>query len=104
MSRPTFASLVVVLALTGYDLPLGRAADVPSARRPNFVFFLADDLGWRDTGCYGSTFYETPNIDRLARQGMRFTTAVAARMPTANPNRKVGDPRLANIPFYAVDD
>lgn len=46
--------------------------------RPNFVFVLVDDLGWTDAGCCGSTFYETPAIDRLARQGMRFTDAYAA--------------------------
>jgi arylsulfatase A-like enzyme len=39
---------------------------------------LVDDLGWRDLGCYGSTFYETPHIDDLARQGMKFTDAYAA--------------------------
>ena len=47
-------------------------------RRPNVVFFLVDDLGWRDLGCYGSEFYETPNIDRFAEQGVRFTQAYAA--------------------------
>lgn len=46
--------------------------------KPNIVFILADDLGWRDTGCYGSSFYETPNIDRLATEGIRFTNAYAA--------------------------
>ncbi|MBT4693198.1 MAG: sulfatase [Planctomycetaceae bacterium] len=45
---------------------------------PNIVFFLVDDLGWRDTGVYGSTFYRTPNIDRFAKQGVRFTSAYAA--------------------------
>ena len=49
-----------------------------SNSKPNFVFFLIDDLGWTDLGCYGSSFYETPNIDRLASQGMRFTDAYAA--------------------------
>ncbi len=44
----------------------------------NVVFFLVDDLGWSDVGCYGSRFYETPNIDRLAREGVRFTSAYAA--------------------------
>jgi arylsulfatase A-like enzyme len=44
---------------------------------PNIVFFLVDDLGWRDVGCYGSSFYETPNIDRLATEGVRFTQAYA---------------------------
>ncbi len=46
--------------------------------RPNFVFFLVDDLGWGDIGCYGSTFHETPNLDRLASEGMRFTNAYSA--------------------------
>ena len=44
---------------------------------PNIVFILADDLGWKDLGCYGSEFYETPNLDRLAKEGMRFTDAYA---------------------------
>jgi len=43
----------------------------------NIVLILADDLGWRDLGCTGSAFYETPAIDRLAAQGMRFTQAYA---------------------------
>ena len=46
--------------------------------RPNIVFFLVDDLGWRDVGCYGSSFYKTPNIDKFAEQGVRFTSAYAA--------------------------
>src|SRR5438552_2158319 len=43
-------------------------------RPPNFVFILADDLGWTDVGCQGSKYYETPAIDRLASQGTRFTS------------------------------
>lgn len=45
---------------------------------PNFVFILADDLGWSDLGCYGSRLYETPAIDRLASDGIRFSNAYAA--------------------------
>ena len=45
---------------------------------PNVVFFLVDDLGWRDLGCYGSRFYETPHVDAFAKQGVRFTQAYAA--------------------------
>ena len=56
------------------------------ASKPNIVFFLADDLGQRDLGCYGSTFYETPNLDRLAREGARFTDAYAA-CPVCSPTR-----------------
>ncbi len=46
-----------------------------NAAKPNIVFILADDLGWRDLGCYGSERHRTPNLDRLAQQGMRFTQA-----------------------------
>ena len=46
-----------------------------TAKQPNILFFLADDLGWRDLECYGSTFYETPHLDNLASQGVRFTQA-----------------------------
>jgi len=55
-------------------------------KRLNFVFFLIDDLGWTDVGCYGSSFYETPNIDKLASEGMRFTDAYAA-CPVCSPTR-----------------
>ena len=44
-------------------------------KKPNVVFFLVDDLGWRDVGCYGSSFYETPAIDQLAKEGVKFDNA-----------------------------
>lgn len=47
-------------------------------RSPNIVLILADDLGWTDPGCFGSDLHETPNIDRLAREGMKFTRFYAA--------------------------
>lgn len=47
-------------------------------KRPNFLFILADDLGWADIGCYGSDLHETPNIDRLAASAEKFTNAYAA--------------------------
>jgi arylsulfatase A-like enzyme len=46
--------------------------------KPNVVFFLVDDMGWTDVGCYGSSFYDTPNIDKFAQQGVKFTNAYAA--------------------------
>jgi arylsulfatase A-like enzyme len=55
-------------------------------KKPNVVFILIDDLGWRDLGCYGSSFYETPHLDRLARRGMRFTDAYAS-CPVCSPTR-----------------
>jgi arylsulfatase A-like enzyme len=76
------AAIVVVVAVT----PAYPAAAAAASRRPNVVLFLADDLGWRDTTPYGSTFYETPNIERLAKRGMRFTQAYAAN-PLCSPTR-----------------
>jgi len=54
--------------------------------RPNLLLILLDDYGWSDTACYGSSFYETPNLDRLAASGMRFTDAYAA-CPVCSPTR-----------------
>src|SRR5207302_3433418 len=61
--------LVVLAALT-----VSFSAPVSAADKPNIVFILADDLGWTDLGCQGSKYYESPNIDRLASQGMRLTS------------------------------
>ena len=57
---------ILALILSGLALP-ALAAD-----RPNLVFIMADDLGYTDVACFGSKYYETPNIDRLAAQGMRL--------------------------------
>lgn len=73
---------LLALSLLG---PAALAA-APERRPPNVVFILADDLGWRDLGCYGSAFYETPHIDALARGGLRFTQAYAAS-PLCSPTR-----------------
>ena len=54
--------------------------------KPRIIFILADDLGWAELGCYGNRFHETPNLDRLARQGTRFTHAYAAA-PVCSPYR-----------------
>jgi arylsulfatase A-like enzyme len=67
-------------------LPRVLGAPATAAARPNLVFILMDDLGWADLGCYGSTFHQTPNLDRLAGQGMRFTDGYAA-CPVCSPTR-----------------
>jgi len=64
---------------------MAQAADKPGSM-PNIVFILADDLGWKDTSLYGSTFCETPNIEKLAKRGMMFTQAYAAN-PLCSPTR-----------------
>ncbi|SVC54131.1 uncharacterized protein METZ01_LOCUS306985, partial [marine metagenome] len=61
-------------------------SSVQAAKRPNLVLILADDLGWADLSCYGNDLHETPNLDRLARQGVRFTDAYAAS-PVCTPTR-----------------
>ncbi len=55
-------------------------------KRPNIVFLLMDDMGWKDIGALGSDFYETPNVDRLAREGITFTNAYA-NAPNCAPTR-----------------
>jgi len=55
-------------------------------QKPNFVFFLVDDLGWTELNTFGSSFYDTPNCDRIAATGMKFTNAYAA-CPVCSPTR-----------------
>ena len=83
--RPT-TSLPVLLALLAPSLlPGGTARAEENQARPNIVFILADDLGIHDLGCYGRQEHETPRLDRLARQGLRFTSAYAE--PVCSPTR-----------------
>jgi arylsulfatase A-like enzyme len=77
--RDAFGALLLAVILESGAVPLAAGQDARSSPdRPNIVFILIDDLGWSDLGCSGSRYYETPNIDRLAGQGMRFTDAYAA--------------------------
>jgi arylsulfatase A-like enzyme len=65
---------------------IAASAGANEAPRPNIVLIVLDDFGWADLGCYGSTYHETPNIDALARRGMRFTNGYAA-CPVCSPSR-----------------
>jgi arylsulfatase A-like enzyme len=67
-----FAACLGLVVTAGFTLPVGGAP-----ARPNVIFILADDLGYGDLGCFGQRLIQTPNIDRLAAQGMRFTQAYA---------------------------
>jgi arylsulfatase A-like enzyme len=62
------------------------AAAASAAERPNVILFLVDDMGWIDSGAYGSRYYETPHIDALAQRGVRFTDAYSAN-PLCSPTR-----------------
>src|SRR5688572_16973597 len=61
------------------------ALAAPPADKPNVILFLVDDMGWMDSTPYGSKYYDTPNMERLAKQGMRFTDAYAT--PLCSPTR-----------------
>ena len=67
--------LALLLFLCGSSVS-GFAAE--QTQRPNIIVILADDLGWKDPSCYGSRVFDTPNLDRMAERGMRFTSAYAA--------------------------
>ena len=75
------------------SLLIGLASSLPffttgaqSTKKPNIIFILADDLGRHQIGAYGSTFYETPHIDKLAKSGLKFSNAYAAS-PVCSPTR-----------------
>ena len=78
-NRRTFLKQAASASLLA--LPAALRAQPAAKRTPNIVFLYADDLGWTDLGCFGSTYYETPNLDRLCAQGMKFTDAYS---PAAN--------------------
>ncbi|KAA0992644.1 sulfatase [Dyadobacter aurulentus] len=77
-------ALAVIAALTCISFSFQNKK--PEVTRPNFLFFLVDDLGWADIGAFGSSFYETPNVDALAGRGMKLTSGYAA-CPVCSPTR-----------------
>ena len=70
----------------GAALGLAAAASAAEPARPNIVLILADDMGYGDLGCYGGRFAPTPNLDRMAREGIRFTQYYSAS-PICSPSR-----------------
>jgi arylsulfatase A-like enzyme len=79
------ASALWIVLLGNVAVVASLSAGDAAGPRPNIVLFLVDDMGWKDCGAYGSTYYQTPNIDRFAQQGMRFTNAYA--QPLCSPTR-----------------
>jgi arylsulfatase A len=71
-----FSALLALISIT----------QASSSRPPNIIYFLVDDLGWTELNCYSNHFNSTPNLDRLASQGIRFTQAYAAA-PVCSPDR-----------------
>jgi len=84
MKRITILALYICLITqVAYSQVNGK---IGSPEKPNILFVLVDDLGWADIGAFGSEFYDTPNIDKLAEDGMMFTDAYAAS-PVCSPTR-----------------
>jgi N-sulfoglucosamine sulfohydrolase len=77
---------VALLLAAMMSRPAPAVAQSPVEERPNIIVFVADDLGWRGTGVYGNAFIRTPNIDRLARSGLRVAYAFGTS-PQCSPSR-----------------
>jgi arylsulfatase A len=88
MDRLGLCLLMLFFLVPASDLPASEAANATEKRPLNVVFILADDLGWADVGCYGQLQFATPNIDRLASRGMRFTQHYSGA-PVCAPSRCV---------------
>jgi len=86
MQRRDFLKATVLGSAAGLPFLHAEMGSAATARRPNVVFILADDLGYADLGCYGQKKIKTPNIDRLAAEGIRFTQAYAGN-PVCAPSR-----------------
>ncbi len=77
MKRREFLSTLSVLGVSTVLLPTINCTK-KSSQKPNIIFIMVDDLGYGELGCYGQQLIQTPNIDQLAAEGMRFTDFIQA--------------------------
>ena len=96
LSRHLLTSVAAAWALIAPAAATSQAA----ASRPGAILILADDIGYECFGCYGSTQYRTPNIDRMAKAGMRFTHCYS--QPLCTPSRVKIMTGLSNARNYAA--
>ena len=87
----------VVLCTVGIQQSF--SIDIVTKEKPNIVFILADDLGWTDLGVMGSDYYETPNIDRLATEGILFDNAYAAAVKKREDTHRMAEANRAFAHF-----
>ncbi|MHC4582398.1 MAG: sulfatase family protein, partial [Planctomycetota bacterium] len=85
ISRRSFLKATVAAAAWGGAARQESLSAEPSQTRPNFIIFFTDDQGYNDVGCFGSPFIRTPNFDRMAAEGMKFTSFYA--QPVCGPSR-----------------
>lgn len=86
MKRVEKLNIKIYLAILLLGINYANGQVKVNKPKPNIVFFLVDDLGWTDVQPFGASFYETPNINKLAKEGMKFTNAYAA-CPVCSPTR-----------------
>ena len=79
-----FGFFCLTIATIGLLASVEPAVSAPEP--PNFIFFITDDISWNDLGCYGNTFVRTPNLDRLAAEGMAFDNCYLA-ISSCSPSR-----------------
>ena len=87
-SLDRFVRVALVVLAAWWLLPEPAAAQAPAARKPNIILILADDLGYNEVGAYGQKKIRTPNIDRLAQEGVRLTDHYSGS-PVCAPSRAV---------------
>ncbi len=83
MTKPKLYSFLILAAIL---IGIKSTGFAQRQEKPNVLFIIVDDYGWMDVGAYGSEFYETPNIDRLSKMGVKFTNAYTAS-PVCSPTR-----------------
>jgi arylsulfatase A-like enzyme len=83
--KPLFCAVVATLTFNSCAQKKAAVASIQKSQ-PNVIFIIADDLGYADIGSYGSSFYDTPNLDKLANNATRFTNGYA-NCPVCSPSR-----------------
>ena len=86
MTRLAKCFLLVLTLLSGFNAVVPEQSVAQDFERPNLIFILVDDQGYYDLGCYGATEVATPNVDAMAKEGLRFTDYYAAA-PICSPSR-----------------
>ena len=86
MNQKLLLSSALLVGMAGTQQAFAQKKKVQDPKKPNVVFILADDLGFGDLSCYGQEKFETPNIDKLAQEGMRFTQCYSGTTVSA-PSR-----------------
>ena len=85
MKKSFVLAVIFGLILTGCDFGKGNSVDEAENEKPNFIIFFTDDLGYNDIECYGAPRIKTPNLNKMAEEGIKFTSFYA--QPVCGPSR-----------------